>query len=231
MNPPPAPPFHPPVPPAPKKGLSPLAWTGIGCGTLLLIVLALTVGAGILAVKKVKEFAANPEKAAAELIVRANPELEKISSDDKTGVITVRTKKGETLTLNYKDVADGKISFTDSSGVETRIGGGQNIDDVPAWVPRAPKTTNVTSVFTNVTGGKASGLYVSETSADRDEIEQFFKDEADRLGLEYTSQTSTTINSTSILNHSYTGDTRDLTINFSSGEGTKNIVSVTYREK
>jgi hypothetical protein len=92
-----------PVPPppgspqAPKKGLSPLAWVGIGCAVLFvlgLLVLGGIVGVGgYFAKKAAAKFEKNPTMAAAEMVVRLNPDLELVSSDEKTNTLTIKDKK------------------------------------------------------------------------------------------------------------------------------------------
>lgn len=226
----PPPPLHPHAAPE-KKGLSGLAWTGIGCGTLLLIIFALAIGGGVLLYKKVKDFAANPEKVAAEFILSTHPELQKVSSDEKKGEITIKTKTGEVFTVSYKDIAQGKFSFKDANGVETRLGGSNNIDDVPAWVPRVPKMTGTTSVFNNTTNGKTTGVYVVETPATLEEIRMHFENEAKRLGLNSSTHTTTTLPSAKTLTVTHSDETRGLTVNISQPEGNPTSVSVAYQEK
>lgn len=69
---------------------------------------------GVWAANKAKElgvdFNENPEKAAAEMIVNLNPELEKVSSDDEAGTITFRNKDGGEVTLTYKDIQEGRTT-------------------------------------------------------------------------------------------------------------------------
>jgi hypothetical protein len=97
----------PPPPPgaAPgKKGLPPLAWAGIGCGGLILLaVLAGSLLVGTCAKKGIQmasQLAANPGKAAAEMMVTTNPTIEKVSEDETAGTMTIRLKaSGETVTL------------------------------------------------------------------------------------------------------------------------------------
>ncbi len=94
---------------AKKKGLGPLAWIGIGCGALVVIVAVALVVVGLIAAKKIKDVAGdfkdNPEMAAARLIVKMNPELEEVSADEQAATITVRhTKTGEVVTLHDRAI-------------------------------------------------------------------------------------------------------------------------------
>ena len=117
----------------PKKGLSPLAWIGIGCGGLLLIgILVVSVG-GYFAAKTVSDFVGdNPAAAAAEAIVRINPELELVESDREAGTITIREKStGKEVTVNYSQLERGELVFGDAEGEEVRIQSGTSGDGGP----------------------------------------------------------------------------------------------------
>ena len=103
-----------------KKGLPVWAWIGIGCGALMILVLVVATGR-IVAADKVKDVAAdleqNPARTIARGIIMANPELEEVSADDEAGTITIRnTKTGEIITVNYDDIAEGKLSFSTDKG-------------------------------------------------------------------------------------------------------------------
>jgi hypothetical protein len=115
------------APPPAKKGMGPLAWIGIGCGVVIVIGI-IVMGAGLWWAKnKVDEFKANPAMAAATLIVKANPDLELVSSDPKTNTMTIKNKKtGETMTWNAEDIKNGKVSVTTDKGTATFDAGGQN---------------------------------------------------------------------------------------------------------
>ena len=96
----------PPLPAGQKKGLSGLAWLGIGCGGL--IVLAI-VGFAIVAFffgSKVKDFtteaAKNPTKAAASMMVSMGVG-EIVAEDDVNKRYTVREKQSGKLTTFYWD--------------------------------------------------------------------------------------------------------------------------------
>ncbi|MBD3857556.1 MAG: hypothetical protein IFK92_13740 [Acidobacteria bacterium] len=148
-----------------KKGLPVWAWVGIGCGALMIVVLVVVMVGGFLLARKAKDFAAeleeNPARTIARGIIMANPELEEVSADDEAGTITIRnTKTGETTTVNYDEITEGKLSFTtdkgeitvdaselkesgtinitdDEGGVVFSTGGAVS-DDVEAWVPIYP---------------------------------------------------------------------------------------------
>lgn len=119
-----------------KKGLSPLAWVGIGCGALILIVVLVLVGGGLFVAHKVKQagidpalWKSNPALAASKMITVLNPDLEVVKVDEDRGVITVKDKKtGKVVTLDLKDVEKGKINIeTGEEGKTTKvaIGGGE----------------------------------------------------------------------------------------------------------
>ncbi len=118
-----------------RKGLSPLAWIGIGCGVLVLVVLIGLVGLGLFARHKLKQagistemLEKNPVEAAARIYVATNPEVEMVEVDGDEGTFTVRNKKtGELITLNMDDIKEGKISVrNETTGQEVHITAEEN---------------------------------------------------------------------------------------------------------
>lgn len=99
-----------------KKGLSPLAWVGIGCGGIAAIALIAIIAGSIFVGKKAQEVIANasgnPERFAAEVMVKLNPDMEMVSADDEKSSMTIKMKKsGEEVTISYADLKDGKFSI------------------------------------------------------------------------------------------------------------------------
>ncbi len=113
-----------------KKGLPVLAWVGIGCGVILLLVVVVLVAGGMFMAHKIKQAGLDPELwekqpalAASKLVTAFNPDLEVVEVDEDGGTITIRNKEtGEVVTLDLDDVKRGEISFKDeTTGKEVRI--------------------------------------------------------------------------------------------------------------
>ena len=224
----------PPVPPVPepKKGLPVLGWIGIGCGTILIIgviTISLLIGWCKRTVGDISDFQNNPGKAAAEMMVKFHPEVEKISQDDAAGEMTIRTKDGKEVTMSYKDISEGKFAITDAEG-NTAEFGGTDLSKIPAWVPRLPGQANVISAFQNQAGGKSSGVYVATTNQPAEELTEFFKAEAETLKTTSSSISSTAVNGVETRNLTFSGSGKTLTIVITSKPGTDTEVSVGFTE-
>lgn len=199
-----------PVAPPPKKGLSPLAWIGIGCGVLAVIAMIVVVGmvaaGGYFLKKQADKFEKNPSLAAAELIVRANPELELVSTDEKAGTLTIRNKKtGEVVTFDAKDAENGHFEFKtdkgtatlDASGKDATIkvtdekgqvstlvaGAGATPQNLPSWLPVYPGGA-VQGVFDAKSGDGGRTLSFTVTTTDpADKVLDFYKSRFEEAGL------------------------------------------------
>jgi len=193
-----------PAPPA-KKGMGPLGWVAIGCGAIALIgILVFAAGAYMFKKKVVDPFQENPTIAAAEFIVRANPDLELVSSDPKAGTLTIKDKKtGETVTMNANDIKEGKLTFEtdkgktvidasqagESGSVKITGNDGQNVTfgaeapkDLPGWVPVYPGSTVQGGMdATSNEGRTASFALTSEDGVDK--VIEFYETELKNAGL------------------------------------------------
>ncbi len=114
------------VPMNEKKSIPVWGWIAMGCGCLLVVAsVALTAGGFFVAKKAgdfVEELEANPARTAAELFVRANPDLELVSTDDEAGTMTIRNRTNdEVATLDFDDIAEGRFRWTTGSGDEGSI--------------------------------------------------------------------------------------------------------------
>ena len=198
-----------------KKGLSPWAWVAIGCGGLLVVCAIVVSVSGYFVAKKVGDFAEdfqeNPE-AAAEMLIKMNPDLELVDSDRDAGTITIREKdSGEVITVNYADIEKGKLSFeTDegemefsasgdpeeglftvtTDGEDTMRVGSSDMDNLPDWVPVFPGGTT-TGTYSATTPDGVSGSFQLTSSESVDDVlafyvEQFEDDEWSVQKTEYS---------------------------------------------
>ena len=168
----------------PRKSGKALTWILAGCGGLLVVVLIGGVAGFLWMKKKVGNLQSNPAVAAAELIIRANPELEVVSTDYAKGTITMRNKKtGETLTMDANDVKQGRFTFKDGKGSEIRFntpegasgtvqiqgpegqasfGAGTKVQ-TPSWLPTYPGAP-VEGVMNATSKEGLSGAIVQKTA-------------------------------------------------------------------
>lgn len=226
----------PPGPPAvQKKGLPTLAWVGIGCGTLLVIgviVVSMLVGT---CTRKVgqwsKEMQKNPQKAAAEMMVRFNPDLEMMSQDESTGEMTVRVKSsGEEITMSYKDIAEGKITVKDAEGNVTQVGKA-DMSKLPAWVPRYPGVGEGGGGGQTKKGDGVEGFVMFTTGDAPQAVADFFKEEAGKAGLGSNSESKFSLNGQETVTLECSGDGRRLAVNAVRGSaGSDTTVTVSYEE-
>ena len=122
--PPAAPPAGPPVgPPAAKKS-NVLVWVLGGCGGLILIAILVMMAVSFFVARKAHEFGKNPGFAAAKMMASLNPNVDVVKADEDTGKITLRDKKtGKTVTLDFRDIQKGRLSFEGEGGEKIDIQG------------------------------------------------------------------------------------------------------------
>lgn len=241
-----------------KTGLPVWAWVGIGCGALMVVVLVVVVVGGFFVARKVQDVAAdfedNPAMATARMIVKLNPELEEVSTDEEAGTITVRnTKTGEMITVNFEDIEEGKFSFTtdegeitvdasqmeesgsikvtnDDGGVIFSTGGAVT-EDVESWVPVFPgcEPSNRHSMRTEK---EMSGGFELETAAPIAEALEYYRKQLEGEGYEVAVNTFTQDDSEGgMVNGSHAEKGRNVVAIFSSeGDGPTKIV-VSYSER
>ncbi|MGI9610870.1 MAG: hypothetical protein ACR2NL_11325 [Acidimicrobiia bacterium] len=207
----------PPVPgaaPQKKKGLPALAWVAIGCGGLMVvgIVLFFLLGAFVFSKGKevledatgsgsisdfVEDMQENPTRTAAETMIRLNPELDILSTDESAGTITFRNSRtGEEATLNFEDIAEGRFSMTTDEGDftvnaseaeegggvvftgpqgETRFGASADLSDVPDWVPGYPGSEDLQGTMQSTSAEGLMGAFSAKTTDDAQTVVDYFK--------------------------------------------------------
>lgn len=208
-NPPSASPAQPgeaPGAPAPsaKKKLSPWVWVALGCGTLFLLVLLFSIFGGLWLWKKGKVWVGaaskNPAVAAAKLAAAVDPDVEVVASDEEKGTVTLRNKKtGQVITLNAKEIEEGKLKVFDeqgesvdfeaeSSGSSFRLSSkkGQltvgEAGSLPSWIP-LPQGVKPVGFFQTESEKGVEGGASFETEESPSEILAFYREALEKAGL------------------------------------------------
>lgn len=240
-----------------RKGLHPLAWVGIGCGALLVIVMVVVMVGGFFLARTVKnvaeDFEDNPGLAAARFIVKASPELEEVDVDEESGTMTIRnTKSGELITVNFDDIKEGRFSWTadgeevtvDVSDaedgtvrIESSDGDGFAIttgaavtDEIPEWVPDYPDS-EPENRGTMKTDDSVSGNFNFTTDDAVAEVLDFFRNALKANGFQVTVNTySGGDNEGAMINSVMEAENRSVIIVLGSDDGST-TVNVTYSSK
>jgi hypothetical protein len=236
--------------------MSPLAWVGVGC-IVLLVLAGIAVGVmGWFAKRAVDKFAENPTLTAAELMVRANPDLELVSSDKKTSTLTIKDKKtGKVTTISAEKAKNGDFSgfkiegddgtatfktgenglsvqSTDEKGqVSTFNAGAGTPQNLPSWLPAYPGATIQGTLDTTNNEGRSATFTVS-TKDDPAKVLDYYESQLKSAGLKVEKSTTTANGQTggTVSGKSDDGK-REASVLVSSGtEGTQALVSFTEKK-
>jgi hypothetical protein len=229
---PPPPPAAPPKPQK-KKGLHPMAWVGIGCGGLLFIAvigIALAVGWFKRTINEFQEdMAANPERAAAEMIVKFNPDLEMVSDNETAGEMTIRVKSsGEEMTISYADLAEGRLKMKDGEG-NAITAGMADVSDIPAWVPQYPRIASQTSLFQQDGPQGVEGVWMFSTRDTPEQVSDFYES---NISWSTTGGGSASdLGTAASANYNFSGEGRKLQLTAASQDASGDTqVTITYSE-
>ncbi|HEV8631513.1 MAG TPA: hypothetical protein VGV61_14445 [Thermoanaerobaculia bacterium] len=197
-----------PVPP--KKGMSVWAWVAIGCVGILVLGGVAVGGFVWWGAHKVKsmaaEYQAHPEVATMKMITAMNPDLEMVSADEAAGKVTIRNKKtGEVVTLDMKDIKEGKINFSDAKGAQASVNFDQQAGKMevrgangevatfggaaqaPDWVPVYPGGTTQAAYSAQSAEGSQSTFSVT-TSDGVDKVFAFYKERLESGGFKVNTE-------------------------------------------
>jgi len=189
--------------PPPKKS-NPLLWILIGCGGLIVIVGLVMLAGGLFVFHKAKQAGLDPELmkenpalAVSKMIATVNPDIEVLKVDEDSGRITVRDKKsGKTVTVDFDDLKDGKITFEGEEGETATIetegkGEGEGSfrlstpegtvemgaaagSDLPDWAPAYPGAKLDGLMKQQQSGGATSATFSFETGDSVEQVLEFY---------------------------------------------------------
>lgn len=233
-----------------KKGLSTLAWVGIGCAVVLLVIVLLMGACGFFLARAVEEVVENvgqnPVAFAAETLVRLNPNLELVESDREAGKITIREKSSDkVLTFNYEDIQEGRFSFEGEDGeslvvdgedgvvsISTALGtariGALEATDLPDWLPMYDGSAVESGGFSAVANEQRSGTFAFKSEDDVDEILAFYEKIMAGLDLVVT-RAAYSSGDASVNTLSGTSDVHSLNVSVSQTAADGTAVQIVYQ--
>ena len=192
--------------PAAKKS-NPLLWILVGCGGLIIIVVLIMLAGGLFVFHKAQQagfdpelMKENPALAVTKMIAATNPDVEVMGVDEDSGKITLRDKKsGKTVTVDFDELKNGKITFQDDKGQTATIDtegegdqasvrmtspegsmklGAAASSDLPDWLPAYPGATVEGIMKQEQSGGASTAAFTFETG---DSVEQVIQSYSKRL--------------------------------------------------
>ena len=231
--PPPPPPFaHQVPPPAPRKGLHPLAWVGIGCGGLVVVIGVISAITAVMVGKKaIASLKEHPGKDAVAELVERLPAYQKLAEDFEKGRITLRSKTdGAMVTTDYDPLVLGTAEVKGASGAPRPIASG-DLAKIPAWVPRYSPADKEACVVQRDDATETSGVFAFTTMNPLDDVMAFYGKQADSLSLNASATTSTTFADRVSRSQRLSGGKRTLEIHAHGVAGPPWIVQVVYEER
>lgn len=142
----------------------------------------------------------NPGLAVAKMLAATNPDIELVDVDESTGKVTLREKSsGRTVTLDFEQIRQGKISFETDEGesgtISAQEGGGRitgrsgtvewqaGVEGrLPAWLPAYPGAEVKGSTTSRTSEGEfASTILLTQDPVER--VSAFYRQALDRAGM------------------------------------------------
>lgn len=197
----------------PGRQTSPLVWILVAVGGVVVLGGLLMLAGGLFVYSKAKQagldpqlMRENPGLAVAKMAAAVNPEVEVVDVNERRGVITLREKKtGKTVTLDFEDVKEGRISFESDEGerftVEAtgkgdagsvtfrssegtlRVGAGS--EKIPAWIPAYPGSSPQGTMSAH--GGESEqGAFHFTTSDPAEKVISYYASALKQAGFKVT---------------------------------------------
>ena len=230
--------------------MSPFARIGIGCAVIIGLGLIALGGLSYLGKKQANKFRKNSTLAAAELAVRANPDLELVSADEYA--LTVKDKKtGDVVTFNVEDIKNGKltsmskgtittfdisgtngnpIKMTNDKGEVATFNSGSTLQNLPSWLPVYPGVT-VQGTFDTTNAEGRSAAFSITTTDPVSKLMDFYESQFKETGLKVDKSTFTSVNGPGgTVTAKSDDDKRQASVLIGTADG-KTSATITFQEK
>jgi hypothetical protein len=171
---------------------------------MLLFFISLAVAA-MMGISFLHHAARNPAAAIARAMIAANPNAELVSMDEDGGKVVVRDRRtGKTVTLNFEDIKQGRMSILGENGEKITIGGqgespslkiqspGGNVTlggggsvNLPAWFPAYHGATPRSTFSLSDNTSESAGFQFTTADA-TDQVLSFYESGFKSAGLKVT---------------------------------------------
>lgn len=207
------------MPPQGPQKSNTLMWILVSLGIVIFLVVAGVSVASYVLYRTVKNagfdadlFRKNPGMAVTKMVATLHPDMELVSSDDKTGTVTVRDKTTgklvtfrwdvdkKTLVMTGDDGKEVKVSATgeaqngtfqvENGGATMKFGSGGAGNSVPAWAPVYPGTTPEGTLSAQ-TGDGSQNTYTFKTHDPAGKVLEYFKQQLTSAGFKVTMAAAT----------------------------------------
>jgi hypothetical protein len=220
---------YPQQPPPPRKGMPIWGWLLIGLFAFALLAIIGVSVAGYFFFKKAEQVARNPLSAIVQIAAAANPDVDVLDVNEKTGKVTIRDKKtGKTVTIDGDAIKDGKITIDTEDG-HAAFGTGVNVK-TPDWVFMPPGMKIVGGMTADSKDG-AGGTVMFSSTQPLDSLKSFFEDKYKSGGFEQSVSSMSTTNGEQVIQLAFTHENRKRTVTIGAAktdEGSGG--SITYAE-
>ncbi len=244
--------MQPQQPPQPEKKTSPLVWI-LGGIAVLLFGGMITCGiVGYMAMRVVKNagfdpdlMKRNPAIAMVKMATALNKDLELVSSNERTGTVTMRDKRtGKTTTYKY-DQDSRKLEIVGDNGETVTMTGsgdgsqgtmtvktndgtvkyGAQAGSAPSWVPVYPGTTPQVTLSSQAKDGNTTN-FTFKTSESAGKVLDYYQAQLKSAGFHVTTVASGDEGGMVSAEDEGKKRTVVITIGSSSGETTGNVMSI-----
>jgi hypothetical protein len=180
-----------PVPPVGTKKTSPLVWILAGVGGFIVLCM---IGCGLVVyvgMHKLKEagfdsdlMQKNPGLAMTKMVTALNPDYQVLSTNDRTGSVTVREKSsGKTITMKF-DPDKKTMVVTGENGEEVRFGASAT-NKMPEWVPVYPGSSPEGAYSVQSQEG-SQGTFTFKTTDAASKVTSYYQDQLRSAGFNVT---------------------------------------------
>lgn len=194
-----------PPPPgqSPPRKSKALVYVLAGCGGLVVLAAVILIASGVFIRRHLGDAGNNPVMAAARMVAAMNPDIEVVSADEDSGRITLRERKtGKTITMDFRDIQKGRITFEGDKGEQVEIEGGggpsgvlrvetpegtvqagqTSLAHVPDWAPRCPGGEPTGAVSAEGAGAD-KGVFQLRCRGSVEEVTDFYEGALKKQGM------------------------------------------------